>query len=129
MQVSINSKYSRSAGDSIKFNIDERNLNIAGIRPLVQVDYIDGTKSWIDWGYHNAGVVFTINNIRLSKNDYDILDGMKKDNDYTEYNFHYDDKTWPVYINDFQKTANEGTYIISSLTLTVNNDPTEMETA
>jgi hypothetical protein len=124
MIVTLASKYYRSEGDHLKINIDEASINDPSkLRNIAQVDYIDGTKTFIDWGYQNAGATINIGNLILSRDDYDLLLGMKKDNTYTEYLFHYIDQSWPVFITDIQKTGLVREKINTSISLLVTGDP------
>ena len=124
MIASIASKYYRTNGYEVKFNVDERSINDPNkLRNIVQADYIDGTKTFIDWGFKNAGATINIGNIILSRSEYDLLRDMKEDNTYTEYMFHYIDQSWPVFITDVQKTSLAGASVIVSILLLVSGDP------
>ena len=127
MRASLNSKYYRPGGHFVEFDIDELANKEIGTRELVEVVFLSGDKIWVDWGYKNAGAKLEIGNIKLSREDYDMLVNMKKDNDYTEYLFHYLDTTWPVFITDLQKTSVTQTDVYSGLQLLITGDPIETE--
>ena len=92
-------------------------------RKLVQGNYLDETYFLVSWDYQQSGSTIEIANLILTRSDYDFLLGMKYDNDYTEYLFHYINQSWPVIITDIQKTGIVGNKINTAIQLLVTSDP------
>jgi len=129
MKASINSKYYRTAGNSINFDIDEPTFKRIGQKKIAEVTYLNGDIVWAVWDYNNKGTKIEVSNIRLSQDDYNLLAEMKEDNTYLEYFFNYVDKTWPVYITDVQKSGNEYGKTYTAIQMLVTGDSIDMETA
>ena len=129
MKHTLTSKYYRSSGGSLTFELNEQSYKESGTRSILEVTYLDETTSFVDWGYKNAGVRLDMGGIRLSDSDFETLKDFKKDNSYTEWYFHRLNKTWPVMIADVQKTGYENGKNIVSMQLLVTSNPIEMETS
>ena len=124
MIATIASKEYRPAGNEIKFHIDERSIKAPNNqRKLVQGNYLDGTYFLVSWDYKQAGSTYEIQNLIMSRDDYDSLLAMKYDNIFTEYLFHYIDQSWPVVITDIQKTGIVGKKINVAIQLLVTSEP------
>ncbi len=124
MIATIASKYYRNDGNQVAFEVDERSMKDPNVqRKLVQGNYLDGTYFIIDWGYQNQGATIEISNLILPRDDYNTLMGMKQDNNYTEYLFHYINQSYPVMIMDIQKTGLVGIEINTAIQLLLTDDP------
>jgi hypothetical protein len=64
MKAAIASKYYRSAGNQILFDVDERSIKDPNKqRNIVQGNYLDNTYFLIDWGYQHEGATIDIGNL------------------------------------------------------------------
>ena len=127
MKAAITSNENR-VNSRIVFDINESGYSESGNRTFTQIDYIDGTGDMLDWGFQYTKLEIGLNGIELSHDDFEILKGMQRDNDYTFY-FHYLTTTYPVLITETSKVAELGSKVVAAARLTVSSTPTEMETS
>lgn len=128
MQASITSNENRAAGNRIIFEIDEAGYTETGQRTFTINKYIDGTSDIADWSFNSTDIEIGVSGIELTHADYEILNNMKKDNQYSFY-FHYRITTFPVIITEISKILETGKNVLAAIRLTVSSTPTEMETS
>jgi hypothetical protein len=119
MKGSISSLETRSDGDFINFDLDERTFSPEGTRVVSKQLAIDGTGLTTDWGYPYSNIVITASNFFLSKDDYDILIGMKEDETHS-FLFHWLNKTYKIILQAASGTA-EGNdkILINTLSMSI----------
>jgi hypothetical protein len=128
MKAAISSLEVRDAGNSVEFEVDELNYNPEASRVITKVNTLDGTVITTNWGYPEGNVIITLSNILLSRTDYDKVIAMKADNDY-DFLFCYKSSTWKIIIQSASGVQSDGDRVLATLTLSVIEKYTDMETS
>jgi hypothetical protein len=101
MKGAITSKEERTAGNILLFDINENSYNPESTRVITRNQVLDGSVLITDWGYPESNRQISLDNIYMSKAQYESLIAMKEDNSSTFY-FHYKNTTWQVVIEQAQ---------------------------
>ena len=125
MQASINSTENRTNG-RLTFEVDEAGYSESGQRTFQQIDYIDGTGSIIDWSFQYTKLEIGVSGIELSHDNFAILKGMQRDNDYS-FVFNYNITTYPVIITEITKVLEKGNSVLAAMRLTVSDTPPDRD--
>ena len=128
MKAAISSEENRSAGNSIIFDVDESNFDKEADRVITKANALNGTVVTTNWGYPEWNVLIVLGNVFLSYSDYIILIAMKEDDSYT-YLFTYKEETYRCLIQSASGVqADDGRYLCS-ISLSVIEKYTDMETS
>ena len=115
----LTSKEDRYTGNILKFKINENNFSREGHRAIERKDTLDGGVILTDWGYSTGKITIEINDFLLNETDYETLIAMKEDDD-SDWYFHYGNESWEVAIS-YARGTREGDNRRCWLTLFVIN--------
>jgi len=110
MKGSIVSEEVRSAGNWVLMEIDEASYRPDVSRLITKLTSLSGTTLVTDWGISEELRTIRIDNVMLSKTDYETLKGMQEDNSY-EFLFGYHITLWKVAIESVTGIYSGGKYI------------------
>jgi len=117
MKGIITSKEVRTAGDSLLLDVNENSYNPEATRIVTRNQALDGSMLITDWGHTESNRRITLDNVYMSRSNYDSLIAMKEDNDH-EFHFHYKNTSWQIVIERVDGTP-VGGKINASILLTV----------
>lgn len=127
MKGAITSIESRSAGDVLIFEIDETNYSPETKRTVTKDNVLDGTVLTTNWGYPEGNRLISLDNIFLSRSNYDTLIIMKEDDNY-DFLFGYLSDIWAVVIENI-RGRQEKDKMLTRITLSVISKYSAMESA
>lgn len=127
MKGAITSIESRSAGDILIFEIDETNYSPETRRIVTKDNVLDGTVLTTNWGYPEGNRLISLDNIFLSRSNYDTLIIMKEDDNY-DFLFGYLSDIWAVVIENI-RGRQEKDKMLTRITLSVISKYSAMESA
>ena len=127
MKGAITSIESRLAGDILIFEIDETNYSPETKRIVTKDNVLDGTVLTTNWGYPEGNRLISLDNIFLSRSNYDTLIIMKEDDNY-DFLFGYLSDIWAVVIENI-RGRQEKDKMLTRITLSVISKYSAMESA
>lgn len=127
MKAAILSEESRPAGNYILFDVDDAGYNPEGTRVISKQTALDGTVLTTDWGYPEGKRVIRISNVMMSREDYEILIGMKEDTSHT-FLYLYKENVWKVAVQS-ARGVQTGESVSVNLSLSVISRYSDCETS
>jgi len=119
MKAAIASEEDRGDGvNNIIFEVDELNYNSEVNRIVTKENALDGTVITTNWGYPEGNVAIILDNVILSRSDYDLLISMKEDDDY-DFLFCYKNSTWKVVIQAASGVQVDSDRVSTTITVSV----------
>ena len=127
MKAAITTWENRSAGSLLWLDINEINYRPEGTRIVSKNNAIDGTVITTDWGYPEGNRIIRMRDIMMSRNNFDLLIGMKEDDDPI-FHYHYRNSTYQVIIESADGNI-EGQNVLTAVRLSVVSKIAEGETS